>query len=396
MWVCYLDRVSADENDDDDGCIGRIALPKDEAVVLGRKHFFSGSSVDLKVSREHATFCVRVRGGVPILEVSGKGYVRGVAVDGKKIFLQPGDVYALLSKDKHAFKFVAKKAAALESETKKRKTDSLNEFKTAKAVVEEKEQKAEILSSVLQSSSSGGVGVGKMIGSVDKPSSFTWYVNTMPNRNNAGCLDLRLLFKDNGIQRLIVTSFQLDSEWLCSYIPAFKHIPVWVSCSQRPEYLPKNWTHEQPFLSQRFGTPHGKIFIIQFYDKIRVIISTANVLALDYEYKSNGIWTQDFARINGTDKSEFGEILRDYIRRLGCDLDLTKYDMSTASVSLLASVPCRYKLDKEKNLRYGLRRLEQIVSQNNAKAKGEPLVYQCSSLGTLPEAYTKSIASSVG
>lgn len=76
MWSLYL---KCEEGQD---CMEKIIIPLNEDTVLGRRNFFSPALADGKVSRKHVTMKGLVR-GVPLLEVTGKGIVRGKEIGGK-------------------------------------------------------------------------------------------------------------------------------------------------------------------------------------------------------------------------------------------------------------------------------------------------------------------------
>ena len=51
-----------------------------------------------------------------------------------------------------------------------------------------------------------------------------------------------------------------------------------------------------PPLPVPFGTYHSKAFMIQYEGGMRVVVHTANLIYVDCNNKSQGLWYQDFPR----------------------------------------------------------------------------------------------------
>ena len=97
-----------------------------------------------------------------------------------------------------------------------------------------------------------------------------------------------------------------------------------------------------PKLPLEYGVHHGKMMILYYKHKVRVIITTANLIHVDYEKKTQGLWYQDFPKkaVNKQTKDQFSTTLIDYVSTLGVDTSkLHHYDFSSANVILLTSVP---------------------------------------------------------
>lgn len=141
-----------------------------------------------------------------------------------------------------------------------------------------------------------------------------------------------------------------------------EHIPVMVVHSDdqtqiEVSRIPNKMHIKRPYLPLPYGTCHGKIMLIKYPSFLRLVVSTANLLSIDYENKTQGIWTQDFPlKINSenmenspasTDTSslspvasDFKETLFDYIKRLELDASfLHNYDFKDVKVVLITSVP---------------------------------------------------------
>lgn len=230
MWHFYLSR-----DQKEDGVFEKIVIPSNgEECLLGRKNFFArNDSSDVRVSRAHVTAKARV-GVVPLLEMSGKGMVRGKKFEGKEI-LQVGDKYSLLNDGSHSYTFCAEKLENNESKGKEkdeieiveifgeRESKKIRIEKDSSKVINLLDDEAFMFDNIPQ----------KPIGKKEMPSSMTWYVNSMPHRNNEGCLDLRLLLNDPSINEVIMSSYELESNWLYTFFPVLQKVPVWVSCRAR-------------------------------------------------------------------------------------------------------------------------------------------------------------------
>jgi tyrosyl-DNA phosphodiesterase-1 len=51
-----------------------------------------------------------------------------------------------------------------------------------------------------------------------------------------------------------------------------------------------------PPLPVQFGTYHSKAFMIEYESGVRVVVHTANLIYVDCNNKSQGLWYQDFPR----------------------------------------------------------------------------------------------------
>jgi len=118
-----------------------------------------------------------------------------------------------------------------------------------------------------------------------------------------------------------------------------------------------NYVHQNTWGKNFFGIFHSKLILLEFDDRVRVVISSSNLYRFDWELMSQVIWFQDFFRkdSNGprrNQSSEFEDDLKEFVTRL-CPknlkrevfrrtIDLWKYDFSTAIVKLVGSVNGRF------------------------------------------------------
>jgi tyrosyl-DNA phosphodiesterase-1 len=162
-----------------------------------------------------------------------------------------------------------------------------------------------------------------------------------------------------------------------------------------------------PLLPFDYGCNHGKLFAIFRKESIRIVISTANLLAKDYERKTQGIWYQDFplkkSSLQQTESAnDFEDVLLDYIGNLFslCSKtmgtfnpeakhfqweeimkNLGKYDYSSAKAILVTSIPGKHQNSVQPQVadcnnkslfkvsprlyRYGHLRIRTILSREN-------------------------------
>ena len=82
---------------------------------------------------------------------------------------------------------------------------------------------------------------------------------------------------------------------------------------------PANWILHKPPLPISFGTHHSKAMLLVYPQGIRVVVHTANLIHVDWNNKSQGLWTQDFPWKDATDMNtniSFENDLVDYLRAL--------------------------------------------------------------------------------
>lgn len=80
-----------------------------------------------------------------------------------------------------------------------------------------------------------------------------------------------------------------------------------------------NWILHKPSLPIAYGTHHSKAMLLVYPTGVRVIIHTANLISIDWNNKSQGLWMQDFPwkNQNNLDKDGgFENDLVDYLSAL--------------------------------------------------------------------------------
>ncbi|KAL5795406.1 hypothetical protein ACOSQ2_000226 [Xanthoceras sorbifolium] len=207
------------------------------------------------------------------------------------------------------------------------------------------------------------------------------------------CISLpELLHPVESISQIFVATFTSDVLWFLSYCEIPSHIPVTIACHNTercwssspdkrtcvpfPDFpnlvvvfppFPETVAFGENCKKQGIACHHPKLFVLQREDSIRVIITSANLVAKQWNSVTNTIWWQDFPRrsapdylslfiqapieeINQDSSSDFAAQLASFMASLLIDvpsqahwiLELTNYDFGGAMGHLIASVPGIY------------------------------------------------------
>lgn len=57
---------------------------------------------------------------------------------------------------------------------------------------------------------------------------------------------------------------------------------------------PANWIFHKPALPISYGTHHSKAMLLVYSTGVRVVVHTANLIYVDWNNKTQGLWMQDF------------------------------------------------------------------------------------------------------
>ncbi|GFZ17281.1 forkhead-associated domain-containing protein [Actinidia rufa] len=236
---------------------------------------------------------------------------------------------------------------------------------------------------------------GKNWSGIISPPGNKFYLNRLQSMGH-GSLDHHavvslpeLLYPIGSLLQIFIATFTSDILWFlsCCEIPA--HLPVTIACHNRE----RCWSSSP---DQRISVPfsdfpnlvvvypqfpevvafnndrkksgiachHPKLLVLQREDSIRVVITSANLVAKQWNSVTNTVWWQDFPRtsrpdysslftqlhdgdMNQDSKSDFVAQLAGFMASLVADvpsqahwiLELTKYDFKGAVGHLVASVP---------------------------------------------------------
>ncbi|XP_060191002.1 tyrosyl-DNA phosphodiesterase 1 isoform X1 [Lycium barbarum] len=220
----------------------------------------------------------------------------------------------------------------------------------------------------------------------------------------------------------ILSNYMVDMDWLLSACPNLKRIPnVLVvhgegdgsmECMKRSK--PANWILHKPSLPIAYGTHHSKAMLLVYPTGVRVIVHTANLIYVDWNNKSQGLWMQDFPWKDQNKLSKDGGFendLVDYLSALkwpefianipdfgSCKINslfFKKFDYSSATVRLIASVPGYHSGPSLK--KWGHMKLRTVLQECtfSKEFQKSPLIYQFSSLGSLDEKWMTEFATSM-
>ncbi|KAH7436531.1 hypothetical protein KP509_05G024500 [Ceratopteris richardii] len=245
-------------------------------------------------------------------------------------------------------------------------------------------------------------------------------VKGLPRWANTGCLDIQDVIEGN-IFFALLSNYMVDIEWLLSACPLLEQIPQVVivhgeggsSLDRLKMEKPSHWLLHKPPLPLSYGTHHSKAMVLLYQTGVRVIVHTANLIYVDWNNKTQGLWMQDFPYKNEDTKgstSLFEEDFVEYLEALqwnGCNLHVPgsgqmkinasffrKFDFSKARVRLIASVPGYHQGQKLR--KWGHMKLRSILENHHFDKRfvKSPLVYQFSSLGSLDEKWLSEFSMS--
>ncbi|PKA65403.1 tyrosyl-DNA phosphodiesterase 1 [Apostasia shenzhenica] len=187
-----------------------------------------------------------------------------------------------------------------------------------------------------------------------------------------------LLHPVESLKQVFIATFTCDVSWFlqCCQIP--KHLPVtiachctekcWnsdchvrsrVPCSNYPNLLliyppfPDEIAFGKEHKKKGVACHHPKLFVLQREESVRIIITSANLTAKQWNQITNTVWWQDFPCRDGPDytsffgRSDFAAHLAGFIASLVVGVprqahwikELAKYDFARATAHLIASIP---------------------------------------------------------
>ncbi|CAK9879662.1 unnamed protein product [Sphagnum jensenii] len=247
-------------------------------------------------------------------------------------------------------------------------------------------------------------------------------VRNLPQWANKGCVGIGDVIQGK-VQVALLSNYMVDIGWLLGACPLLRKVPRVVvihgESGQSLELLqnskPCDWVLHKPPLRLSYGTHHSKAMLLVYPTGVRVIVHTANLIHVDWNNKSQGLWMQDFPwktdACKGKKSSVFENDLVEYLTALewpGCTTVLPeqgevrinaaffrKFDFSSATVRLIASVPGYHQ---GHNLsKWGHMKLRKVLQEQSFEQefKGAPIVYQFSSLGSLDEKWLSELSASM-
>ncbi|KAL5730922.1 tyrosyl-DNA phosphodiesterase 1 [Ranunculus cassubicifolius] len=246
-------------------------------------------------------------------------------------------------------------------------------------------------------------------------------VKGLPPWANTSSVAIRDVIQGN-VSLAVLSNYMVDMDWLISVCPSLTKIARVLiihgegdaTLSHLQKSKPANWILHKPPLPISYGTHHSKAMLLVYPRGLRVVIHTSNLIYVDWNNKSQGLWMQDFPWKDQKEQhrgSGFENDLIDYLSALKLpefSLDLPgignvkinssffkRFDYSSAVVRLIASVPGYHSGPNLK--RWGHMKLRTILQECvfAKEFQKSPLVYQFSSLGSLDEKWMAELAFSM-
>ncbi|EOA23023.1 hypothetical protein CARUB_v10003786mg [Capsella rubella] len=393
--VAYLIPLKADLKEDESS--PRITLSEGPNII-GRGNV---SIADKRLSRKHITIIVSTSGSVSLSVEGTNPVVIRSSGDGERKKLKPCEKVLVSNDDlielipgHHFFKLVL-----LSTESRgSHETPAKKARKGEAQGVNDDDVEA----------------IRRFVPPDEKlPSTFRLLsVNGLPDWANTSCVSINDVIEGD-VVAAILSNYMVDIDWLMSACPKLANIPqVMVIHGEgdgRQEYIqrkkPANWSLHKPRLPISFGTHHSKAIFLVYPRGVRVVVHTANLIHVDWNNKSQGLWMQDFPWKDDDKDSPkgcgFEGDLIDYLNVLKWPeftaslpgrgnmkinaAFFKKFDYSNATVRLIASVP-GYHTGLNLN-KWGHMKLRTILQEYifDREFRRSPLVYQFSSLGSLDE-----------
>ncbi|XP_030533343.1 tyrosyl-DNA phosphodiesterase 1 isoform X2 [Rhodamnia argentea] len=246
-------------------------------------------------------------------------------------------------------------------------------------------------------------------------------VQGLPAWANTSCVSIEDVVKGDIIVA-ILSNYMVDIDWLIPACPILAKVPhVLVIHGEGDGTLdhmkrkkPANWVLHKPPLPISYGTHHSKAMLLVYPTGVRIIVHTANLIYVDWNNKSQGLWMQDFPWKDPSNASKgcgFEDDLVDYLSALKWpqfNINVPavgnftinpsffkKFDYRDSAVRLIASVPGYHTGSNLK--KWGHMKLRSVLQEStfDKDFQKSPLVYQFSSLGSLDEKWMAELASSM-
>ncbi|KAH7428257.1 hypothetical protein KP509_10G083500 [Ceratopteris richardii] len=206
-------------------------------------------------------------------------------------------------------------------------------------------------------------------------------VKGLPRWANAGCLDIQDVIEGD-ILFALLSNYMVDIDWLLSGWPIdtmcwfrgadvgknllllkdiFKACPL---LERIPQAVivhgesggsldrlkkPSHWLLHNPPLPLSYGTHHSKAMVLLYQTGVRVIVHTANLIYVDWNNKTQGLWMQDFPYKNEDTKgctSLFEEDFVEYLEALQDPLKETSMKL-TSPTEMIRFVTSCYQGENE-------------------------------------------------
>ncbi|KAM7255296.1 hypothetical protein ACFE04_020537 [Oxalis oulophora] len=429
--VGYLIPLNENLEEEETSQLPKLSISKGPNVI-GRNNIHVP---DKRLSRNHFTLTASSDGS-SLLTVEGMNPVvvnkcgiseRKKVYAGESLIVLHGDVIEFIP-GHYFFKYVSLPNDKNECDTQKRHRADDGIAGSKEEVGRQKIHKASENKALLTEANKGSIQRSEEairnfhVPKQDLPLTFRLMrVQGLPAWANTSCVSITDVIQGD-IALAVLSNYMVDMDWLLPACPVLKKVPhVLVIHGEGDGTLDHmkrkkaaNWILHKPPLPISYGTHHSKAMLLVYPRGVRVIIHTANLIHVDWNNKSQGLWMQDFPYKDQSKPNQscgFENDLIDYLNALkwpGFTSNLPsvgnvtinpaffkKFDYSNATVRLIASVPGYHTGSNLK--KWGHMKLRSVLQECvfDKEFKKSPLVYQFSSLGSLDEKWMTELATSM-
>ena len=193
------------------------------------------------------------------------------------------------------------------------------------------------------------------------------------------------MFSNEEIDQLYVFNYMVDVAYLNILLKQFKIHNITIIAQKI--YNNKGYRVVNPILPFAYGTHHTKMFVAFYKSTCTITIHTANILAVEWKYKTQGyqIITGHLSQNNSIFKSDFISYINAYKTLPDLTALLRMFHFDTHK-SIVASVPGKFK-----NNKFGLLRIKSLLSNEQY----DTLIIQVSSIPRLGSKYKNSAIESL-
>ncbi|KAG0364525.1 tyrosyl-DNA phosphodiesterase-domain-containing protein [Gamsiella multidivaricata] len=202
------------------------------------------------------------------------------------------------------------------------------------------------------------------------------------------------LVKKKYLIKAVLTSFQLDEEWLEEHIPpniAQCIITHWTrELGEQPGFFNEGKkTYLHPPLNG-FGSFHSKLMLLFYPMFCRVVITSANLVPHDWLQLVNIVYVQDFPLLPAPldtpeELGQFGNTLHNFLKMMTVPNKvltvLRCVDFTAAKILLVPSVQGSFLVSDEHT--YGIAQLSKVLQPRISPFQELDIEYQTSSLGKM-------------
>ncbi|CAH9130842.1 unnamed protein product [Cuscuta epithymum] len=429
--VAFFTPLSLNNVDEEGGSLPKIPI-NEGSNYLGRSCVPAN---DKRISRKHLTVNATSKGSAEIyvegtnpVVIRSKGE-RKKLLSGERCKIDDGDVVELIP-GHHYFRYTVLRNGRSPKITNKRSLmiEESNNSKEPEHLRKKAREAGEAatmngLENDYHKPESSAEAIRNFVLPKDKlPHSFRLLrVRELPEWANTNTVSIHDVIQGD-ILVAILSNYMVDIDWLLSACPTLKKISkvlvIHGEGDGTVEYMKRNnlsnWILHKPALPISYGTHHSKAMILVYPKGVRVVVHTANLIYVDWNNKSQGLWMQDFPWKDQKCPSVecgFERDLIDYLSVLkwpeftanipalgNFNINSSffkKFDYTSAGVRLIASVPGYHSGPSLK--KWGHMKLRTVLQECtfSKEFQKSPLVYQFSSLGSLDEKWMTELAASM-